>query len=128
METVIKELTQKLKDFKHWERLALIKGENKKADQYGKYAKEYQQAIKVLCEGKSDGTSEKDLRVCEVSKQGLFAEYLSQAMNTFGAKVEVQYVDYSKGTWTAPVRLTESRINQITNDNSVKNIRLSFPF
>lgn len=75
-----------------------------------------------------DSTSEKDLRVCEVSKQGLFAEYLSQAMNTFGAKVEVQYVDYSKDTWTSPVRLTESRINQITNDNSVKNIRLSFPF
>ena len=66
METVIKELTQKLKDFKHWERLALMKGENKKADQYGEYAKEYQQAINVLCDGKADSTSEKDLRVCEV--------------------------------------------------------------
>lgn len=52
METVIKELTQKVKDFKHWERLSLMRGSYPQADHYGKLAKQYEDAIKILIENK----------------------------------------------------------------------------
>jgi hypothetical protein len=47
-------------------------------------------------------------------------------MNSWGARYEVQYSDYSENQWTAPVLITEDRIKMIVNDNSVRNIRMSF--
>lgn len=52
--------------------------------------------------------------------------YLTQSMNSLCAKYELQYSDYSENQWTAPVSLTEERIERIVTDNSIKNIRLSF--
>ena len=53
-------------------------------------------------------------------------DYLTQGMNSWGAKVQIQYSDYSEDTWTVPELLTENKINQIITDYSVKNIRLIF--
>ena len=55
-----------------------------------------------------------------------FKEYLTQSMELWGAKYELQYQDYLNGEWTVPVQLTDNRIEEITSDFSIKNIRLSF--
>ena len=55
-----------------------------------------------------------------------FKNYLTQSMEQWGAKYELQYSDYLENQWTAPVSLTPERIEQITTDFSIKDIRLSF--
>jgi hypothetical protein len=41
-----------------------------------------------------------------------------------GCKYQLQYSDYEPNQWTAPVLLTEERINQMLLDNSVKEIHI----
>jgi hypothetical protein len=55
-----------------------------------------------------------------------FRRYLTQSMELWGAKYELQYSDYSENQWTAPVSLTDERIERIVTDYSIKNVRLSF--
>jgi hypothetical protein len=55
-----------------------------------------------------------------------FRSYLTQSMEQWGAKYELQYSDYSENQWTAPVSLTDERIERIVTDFSIKNVRLSF--
>ena len=38
----------------------------------------------------------------------------------------VQYSDYSKDEWTAPVLLTHERLAKVMDDYSVKKIRIEF--
>jgi len=52
-------------------------------------------------------------------------EYLSQGMNSWGASVQIQYVDYDDNTWTIPELLTEKFILKIVTDSSVKNVRIA---
>jgi len=51
--------------------------------------------------------------------------YLTQSMEQWGAKYELQYSDYSENQWTTPVMLTPDRIDRIVADFSIRNIRLS---
>jgi hypothetical protein len=46
--------------------------------------------------------------------------------NDPGCKYQLQYVDYINGTWTVPLLLTEDRINNFTNDNSLKCVKVTF--
>jgi hypothetical protein len=50
-------------------------------------------------------------------------ELLLKAMNE-GCKYTMQYVDYPHNSWTAPLLLTEDRINKMLSDVSVKEIRI----
>jgi hypothetical protein len=40
------------------------------------------------------------------------------------AKYEVQYADYDLNTWTAPCQLTESRMERVLKDFSIRKVRL----
>ena len=68
----------------------------------------------------SDGISDMNLAI------ETFKCYLTQSMEQWGAKYELQYSDYLENQWTAPVSLTDERIEKIVTDFSIKNIRLSF--
>ncbi len=59
--------------------------------------------------------------------QDALRDFLTAAMEQWGAKYELQFSDYKEGQWTVPSLLTEDRINRIVTDFSVKNIRLQFP-
>ena len=78
------------------------------------------------------GTERRDNYEAEVKEELMnlgqiaLSEFLNQGMNSWGARYEVQYSDYSENQWTAPVLITEDRIKKIINDNSIKNIRMSF--
>lgn len=54
-----------------------------------------------------------------------FRSYLTQSMEQWGAKYEVQYIGYFEDQWTIPVSLTDERIERIVTDFSIKRIRLS---
>lgn len=43
-----------------------------------------------------------------------------------GCKYELQYVDYDKNTWTAPLLLTEASIKRFANDPSLRCCRVTF--
>ncbi len=49
---------------------------------------------------------------------------LISAMNIFGAKFRLQYQDYDKNQFTAPINLTEKRIDEMLDDFSVKKIEI----
>ena len=66
----------------------------------------------------SDGITDMMIEI-ESQKRVLMA-----AMNVFGAKYRLQYVDYNEDGFTAPVLLTEERIDQMLNDHSVKKIEI----
>jgi hypothetical protein len=68
----------------------------------------------------SDGISDMNLGI------DAFRSYLAQSMEQWGAKYELQYSDYLENQWTAPVSLTDERIERIVTDFSIKNVRLSF--
>jgi len=41
-----------------------------------------------------------------------------------GATYSVQYADYDFKTWTAPVELTQNRVDKLLNDGSIRKVRL----
>lgn len=41
------------------------------------------------------------------------------------AKYRLRYVDYSEGTWTAPLQLTDIRINKFVSDKSVEKVEVT---
>jgi hypothetical protein len=57
--------------------------------------------------------------------QEALRDYLTQSIEQWGVKYELQYIDYEKDIWTVPINLTEDRIKNIVSDNSIKSIRLS---
>lgn len=90
MEKVIKDLTQQAKDFRHWEKLSLMRGANKLADDYGKDAKEYETAIKVLREAKSSHESS-GLNKPDVNQQRELLLAFCDHLNTYAGMEEVRF-------------------------------------
>ena len=41
-----------------------------------------------------------------------------------GATYSVQYADYDFKTWTAPVELTQNRVDKLLDDGSIRKVRL----
>ena len=66
----------------------------------------------------SDGITDMMIEI-ETQKKTLIA-----AMNVFGAKYRLQYQDYDENQFTAPIKLTEERINKMLDDFSVKKIEI----
>ena len=45
-----------------------------------------------------------------------------------GATYSVQYADYDLKTWTAPVELTQNRMDKLLDDASIRKVRLELEF
>ena len=59
-----------------------------------------------------------------MSKTETEAKRLLQVAMRMGYKYELRYTDYEANQWTAPVLLTENRINEMLNDFSVTEIHI----